>query len=130
MKFIFLPLLLLCLIGCTPRQVTRPPGSTVGEVQAEIRADFLVLEDALARYFSDHGRYPDSLKALTFPGAPDAVFDGKKPYLRAVPDDPWEREYRFQKPGSEGRAYEIWTLGADAAVGGTGMNRDWGNFQF
>jgi general secretion pathway protein G len=130
MKFICLSLLVLLLVGCTPRQISKPAGSRMGEVQSEIRADFQVMEDALSRYFSDHGRYPDSLKTLTFPGAPDAVFDGKTPYLRAVPSDPWEREYRFQKPGSEGRAYEIWTLGADDTVGGAGMNRDWGNFQF
>jgi general secretion pathway protein G len=46
--------------------------------EAVLKEDLYVLRDVIDQYFSDKGRYPDSLQAL--------VDDG---YLRKIPEDPF-----------------------------------------
>ncbi len=52
------------------------------------------------------------------------------PYVKkAVPSDPWDRAYHYRSPGESGRPYDLYSLGADGAPGGSGDARDitsWG----
>jgi general secretion pathway protein G len=52
------------------------------------------------------------------------------PYLtKGIPKDPWDRPYVYRSPGDGGRPYDLYSLGADGAPGGTDNNRDvtsWG----
>lgn len=90
------------------------------------RAEIHNFELALDLFRLDVGRYPtqqEGLAALVQPvtGAPG----WKGPYLktRSLPDDPWGRPYVYRGPDTQG-AYEIYTLGADNATGGSGESQD------
>ena len=79
----------------------------------------------------DIGRYPttqEGLQALVTRPSGLERWDG--PYLnKGVPKDPWDRPYVYRSPGDGGRPYDIYSLGADGAPGGTDQNRDitsWG----
>lgn len=45
-----------------------------------------------------------------------------------VPADAWQTPFQYQSPGQINRDYDIWSLGADAAAGGTGVDADIGNW--
>src|SRR5262245_47282044 len=84
------------------------------------------LSSALELFKLDAGRYPttsEGLKALVEP--PSGVHAGNGPYLtkRDLPNDPWGRPYNYRAPGQSG-PFDIFSLGADNQVGGTGENED------
>lgn len=83
-------------------------------------------KSALDLYAIDTGRYPTTeqgLKALI--ADPGGVRGWKGPYLRSndVPDDPWSQPYRYRAPGEHG-SYDLLSLGADGAEGGSADDRD------
>lgn len=80
------------------------------------------LETALDSYRLDMNQYPDSLSELMENESGSASWNG--PYLRrAVPADPWGREYVYQ---SDGREFTLISYGADGASGGEGDDADIG----
>lgn len=94
------------------------------------RAEIHHLGVALDLFRLDVGRYPaeqEGLRVLTERLSGAAGWNG--PYLkkRVVPNDPWGRAYVYRQPGRHG-AYDLYTLGADNAEGGSGENRDAGNW--
>ena len=48
-------------------------------------------------------------------------------YIKRLPEDPWGRAYQYASPGQHGEA-DVWTLGADGAEGGEGINADIGSW--
>ncbi|MCU0838024.1 MAG: type II secretion system major pseudopilin GspG [Rhodospirillales bacterium] len=85
---------------------------------------------ALDLYRLEVGRYPsqqESLTALVDPPAGLPNWNG--PYLkkREAIIDPWGRPLNYRIPGQYGE-YDLYTLGADNAVGGDGENRDITNY--
>jgi general secretion pathway protein G len=48
-------------------------------------------------------------------------------YIKKLSKDPWGNEYRYAYPGSNGE-FDVFSLGADAAVGGAGEAADIGNW--
>jgi general secretion pathway protein G len=74
------------------------------------------IETALDLFMIDEGRYPteqEGLRALfTNPGIPK--WEG--PYLKGSSGlvDPWGHPYQYHIPGTEGRAYDIFSLGPDS----------------
>ena len=112
--------LLLALVG--PRFIR-------GQEKAETRAAAAQLANfgtALDTFRLDVGRYPstqEGLAALNQRPSSTERWDG--PYLKTnIPPDPWGRPYFYRSPGENGRPYDIYSLGADAAPGGDGPNRD------
>jgi general secretion pathway protein G len=89
------------------------------------------IEAALQLYRLDAGRYPsaeDGLAALLTAPASASLWNG--PYL---PDesailDPWGAPYRMKVPGEHGEV-DVFSYGADGAAGGTGEDRDVGNWK-
>jgi general secretion pathway protein G len=85
------------------------------------------LGSALDLYRLDVGRYPTSQEGLAGlvvrPGAAAANWRG--PYLKgtSVPSDPWGRSYQYRNPGTEGRAYDLFSLGATGDGGSTADSR-------
>ncbi len=70
----------------------------------------------LELFFIDHGRYPNSLRDLVT--RPDDVPLQDWPsggYLsdESALQDGWNREWIYHVPGSEGRPYDLISLGAD-----------------
>lgn len=101
--------------------------------QQKVQADFSSIKTALASYRLDNFVYPTSeqgLEALvTKPTiAPEPRGWRSEGYLDKIPQDPWQREYLYLSPGENGRAYEIYTLGADGVRGGTGQDADISNW--
>lgn len=92
--------------------------------QAAARTQIELLGQALDQFRLDTGRYPNTSEGLNAlinnPGA--SGWDG--PYLKkAVPPDPWGRQYNYQAPGSHGE-YDLYSYGADGTSGGDGENKD------
>lgn len=90
------------------------------------RAEIHNLGLALDLFRLDVGRYPTRHEGLTalvqsMPGVPG--WNG--PYLkkRTVPADPWGQPYSYRRPGIHG-TYDLYSLGADNAVGGSGEDQD------
>lgn len=78
----------------------------------------------------DAGRYPSAEEGLhALVKAPQTVPQWNGPYL---PDDgaltdPWGRPYQMRVPGEHGEV-DVFSLGSDGAVGGTGEAKDVGNW--
>jgi general secretion pathway protein G len=84
------------------------------------------LESALELYYLDTGEYPASeagLHALVV--SPAGAKGWRGPYLKRESGllDPWGKPYTYKLPGEHG-AYDIYSLGRDAALGGEGENKD------
>lgn len=94
------------------------------EVKAA-RAQMDGLQKALDQYRLDVGRYPSTeqgLAALWSKPGDEPRWAG--PYLsKAVPQDPWGRDYLYRSPGEHGE-YDLATLGKDGREGGDGENQD------
>jgi general secretion pathway protein G len=93
------------------------------------KADIATLGTALEQYRLDNLSYPstaDGLGALT--NAPPSLVQPERyrrgGYIKSLPQDPWGRPYQYQAPAPNGGAYEILSLGADGAPGGTDENAD------
>ncbi len=78
------------------------------------KADIETIDQSVQRYYLDNRRYPTTEEGL-------AVL---QPYLRRIPNDPWNRPYGYAAPGPDGRPYAITSLGADGRSGGSGTDAD------
>ena len=92
--------------------------------------DLTTLVTALEAYESDNGYYPstdEGLAVLTKAGEGRRALQAPTgAYLAAVPVDPWGNAYRYYSEpfgGVKGQ-FDLWTLGADNAEGGTGADAD------
>lgn len=74
----------------------------------------------LQMYYTDCGKYPDSLDVL---GAGDSACPNWIPDSKAKKKtkDPWNRDLVYSKQGSE---FVLKSLGKDGKEGGTGLNAD------
>lgn len=93
----------------------------IAEVAAA-RQDLRTLEQAIQLFRMDTRTYPVDLVELVEP--PDGTDSWLGPYLRAMPRDPWGNEYQYQCPGSDDRAFDLRSWGADGKPGGEGDNTD------
>ena len=81
---------------------------------------------ALGAFRLDVGRFPTNEEGLSaLRTAPTGATKWNGPYIdKPVPLDPWERPYTYRSPGTEGRDFDITSLGKDGASGGTGDAAD------
>ena len=93
------------------------------------KTDIATLESALEQYRLDNLVYPattDGLNALVT--APPALAQPERyrrgGYIKKLPSDPWGRPYNYQAPAANGKPFDVWSLGADGAPGGTDENAD------
>ena len=78
----------------------------------------------------DAGRYPSATEGLAgLLKAPASVPIWNGPYLPQASAiiDPWGNPYKFKAPGDPGEM-DVFTLGSDNAVGGSGEAKDVGNW--
>lgn len=75
---------------------------------------------AMNMYYTDCGKYPETLEGLT---APDASCSNWGPdvYLKKLPPDGWKHPFTYSV---EGNSYILKSLGADGREGGDGYNKD------
>ena len=85
------------------------------------------VSNALDMYKVDNSRYPTTaqgLEALTTPPA-EAKNYPEGGYIKGgYPTDGWENEMQYVAPGSEGRPYDLFSLGGDNQQGGEGQDAD------
>jgi len=111
-----------------PKIMDRPDQAREAKVMQDIRA----LSAALDLYRLDNFVYPttdNGLEALVMrPGSLSAGAKWKDGgYVKRLPNDPWGNQYSYLQPGTHGE-FDLFSLGADNAVGGSGPNADIGNW--
>jgi general secretion pathway protein G len=90
------------------------------------RAQIQNIASILDLYRLEVGSYPpeqDGLDALVEPPADATRWNGPYVKRRDVLLDPWGQVYVYRFPGEHGD-YDLYTLGADQALGGDGENQD------
>lgn len=115
--------LLAGLVG--PRLFGKVDTSKVKTAETQVK----MLRGALQTYRLDVGSYPTSSQGLAaLQSAPqEAAQYWRGPYLEDdLPDDPWHNPYRYQFPADTNQGFALYSLGADGAEGGEGINADIG----
>ena len=132
LELIVVVAIIATLVSVVGPQVFRNVGDAkVNAARSQIEMFGLALES----YRLDNGAYPSTeqglaaLRSLPVTGELPARWRG--PYLRrAVPLDPWAREYIYLAPGRENPdQFDLLSLGRDGRTGGEGENADitsWG----
>jgi general secretion pathway protein G len=124
-------LVVLAILGIIVALVTPAALHYLARAKTEAaRIQIQSLSSALDIFRLDMSRYPteqEGLQALV--QAPPGVANWNGPYIKqkAVPMDPWGRPYNYKIPGQHGE-YDLFTLGAANAPGGTGENQTVGNW--
>jgi len=85
--------------------------AAVGATKATIKQ----VEDGLKMYKLKKRKYPDSNEGL------DAVV--KAGYISGFKDS-WQNEIQYAYPGTNGRKFDVWSLGADGLDGGQEFDAD------
>lgn len=93
--------------------------------QKTAEAQIQMMETALDAFRLDVGRYPTTQEGLKVLWKdPGSIKNWDGPYLpKPVKADPWGNSYVYKCPGEHG-SYDLYSLGADGKVGGTGENKD------
>lgn len=111
-----------------PKVIGRPDEARVIAAKQDVGS----LMQALKLYRLDNHRYPttdQSLEALVkkptvAPVPPNWKSGG---YLDRLPKDPWGNPYLYLNPGVHGEI-DVYSLGADGAPGGDGVDADIGSW--
>ncbi len=90
------------------------------------KTDLQSIANALQLYKLDNYSYPSTTQGLealvtkpqSYPEPPNYPSAG---YLKKVPEDPWGEIYRYSAAGN---TFEIFSMGADGALGGEGFDAD------
>ncbi len=122
-------MIVLVIIGIVaamvvPNVIGRPDQARVTVATTDMRT----IAASLEMYRLDNRTYPSTAQGLSAlasppldpPVPPNWVSGG---YLPVVPSDPWGNAYVYRSPG-EGGAFDLMTLGADGAPGGSGTDAD------
>lgn len=107
-----------------PNVIGRPDEARVAVANADLRT----VAASLEMYRLDNRTYPTTEQGLAALIQPPVV--GPAPvnwmqggYLPNLPLDPWGNPYAYRSPADTG-PYELISLGADGAPGGSGVNAD------
>jgi general secretion pathway protein G len=99
---------------------------------AKAKQDIQSLETALTMFRLDNSKYPSSEQGLgalvSQPNDPSIKHWKPGGYLQRVSKDPWGNDYQYVLPGTHGKEYDLYSMGADGAPGGEGLNADIGNW--
>jgi general secretion pathway protein G len=111
-----------------PSVIRRIDDAQIAKAKQDIRS----YETALNLYRMDNFKYPSSeqgLQALVQQPNDSSLKNWKAGgYIDGMRKDPWGNDYHYVYPGSHGKEYDLFTLGADNQEGGEGINADVGNW--
>lgn len=90
------------------------------------RTNMAGIANALDLYKLDNHRYPTTAQGLEALVKQPTDTPNWNPagYLKDMPEDPWGTPYAYLSPGLDGAGYDLYSLGADAAEGGSGFDAD------
>ena len=110
-----------------PKVAGRVDDARISKAKSDIR----VLESSLELYKLDNFVYPSGeqgLEALVNKPSGEGTKNWRDGgYIKKLNKDPWGNPYQYLYPGSNGE-FDVFSLGADAAVGGDGEAADIGNW--
>lgn len=114
-------LVVMALIGIVIALVANRIGD--GAVRGKVNATKIALDSLSGKietFALDNGGVPERLEDLvTRPGSAD---NWNGPYAKEKElQDPWNKPFVYRKPGSEGRDYDLYSLGPDGKEGGEGL---------
>jgi general secretion pathway protein G len=117
--------LLVSMVG--PRLFTKVDAAKIQTAAAQIK----LLRGAVETMRLDINVYPTAEQGLKLlveaPTDTELRQRWKGPYLEeAVPLDPWGNPYQYLPPDSSGKAFILYSFGADGKPGGTGNDADIG----
>lgn len=126
-------MVVVIIIGLLAAVIVPTVISKVDEAKvAKTKADIQALETALTEFRLDNSKYPTSeqgLAALTAqPTDPSIKHWRPGGYIQRISKDPWGNDYQYVYPGTHGKEYDLFSLGADGAPGGEGLDADIGNW--
>jgi general secretion pathway protein G len=127
--FTLLELLVVLVIiglisGLVGPQVMKLLGKAKSDV-AKVQMDNIT--SSLNLFNLDVGRYPTNNEGLSaLIKKPNDMSQWSGPYLTndMIPNDPWNRPYMYIQPGTNGKPYQLKSLGADGAIGGQAEDAD------
>ena len=126
-------MVVVIIIGLLAAVIVPQIVSKVDEARvAKAKQDIQSLETALTMFRLDNSKYPTSEQGLaalaTQPNDPSIKHWKPGGYLQRVSKDPWGNDYQYVYPGTHGKEYDLYSMGADGAPGGEGLNADIGNW--
>ena len=121
-------LAVIVLLGIVAVIVVQAVGHNVEKGRYDAgKAQLAVIEQAISNYNLDNGSPPPDLQALL--KAPPSTPNWQGPYLKPSQlVDPFGHAFRYRVPGKHG-PYDLIFYGADGKPGGTGYDKDVGNWQ-
>jgi general secretion pathway protein G len=120
-------LVVLAILGMLVALVTPQLLKYLGRAKTDAtRIQIEEIAGALDLFRLDVGRYPtqvEGLQALVEGPVGLSVWNG--PYLKqkGIPLDSWGHAFNYKAPGDHGE-FDLYSLGADGAPGGSGENQD------
>ncbi len=110
-----------------PKVVGRAGDARISKAKSDIR----VLESSMELYKLDNFTYPSTDQGLDAlvnkPAGSELKHWRRGGYIKKLNKDPWGNDYQYQQPGTNGD-FDIYSLGADSAAGGTDEAADIGNW--
>ncbi len=110
-----------------PKVVGRAGDARISKAKSDIR----VLESSMELYKLDNFNYPSTDQGLDAlvrnPSGSNLKHWRRGGYIKKLNKDPWGNDYQYQQPGANGD-FDIYSLGADSAAGGTDEAADIGNW--
>jgi general secretion pathway protein G len=92
--------------------------------QSAAKAQIELLGQALDQFRLDVGKYPSTQEGLNALAVNPNVEKWDGPYLKkGLPNDPWDKPYVYQCPGTHGE-YDLLSYGRDGQPGGEGEDAD------
>ncbi|MEO0465743.1 MAG: type II secretion system major pseudopilin GspG [Pseudomonadota bacterium] len=128
-------MIVVFIMGLLATMIIVSTGGIFGQSRdAKARADIQRLDSALQLYNLDIGVYPSAnqgLRALVeMPSGVNEVRYRGGGYVSKLELDPWGNPYQYEAPGRRsGKAYDLFSFGADGTEGGEDDNADVGNWQ-
>ncbi|MCP4492947.1 MAG: type II secretion system major pseudopilin GspG [Gammaproteobacteria bacterium] len=124
-------IVVVAIIAILASYIAPKVAGRVGDARiSKAKSDIRVLESSLELYKLDNFSYPSSeqgLDALVKQPAGDVKNWRKGGYIKKLSKDPWGNDYLYSFPGSNGE-FDIYSLGADIAEGGSDEAADIGNW--
>jgi len=126
-------MVVVVIIGLLAAVIIPTVISRVDEARvAKAKEDIQSLETALTMFRLDNSKYPTTEQGLTAlvtqPVDPTIRNWRAGGYIQRISKDPWGNDYQYAAPGTHSKEYDLYSLGADGAPGGEGINADIGNW--
>jgi general secretion pathway protein G len=126
-------MVVVIIIGLLAAVIVPNVISKVDEAKVtKAKSDIQALETALTMYRLDNSRFPTTEQGLaalvTQPTDPTIKHWRPGGYIQRVSKDPWGNDYQYVYPGTHGKEYDLFSMGADGQPGGEGLDADIGNW--